>query len=195
MKKRHLLLPLATCLFFSSTLLACPPRVQPCKPYQLSFNTDNENGAFNGMSQSGTLLVLRNLSPSACTVPGRPVVIFQNSSHHALPATLQTPRGMHPGPVILPVVIPAGAEVTSRIRWVSNDAYGANNSNAPAFLSIQISGHALTRKFQGRLFGPAGKHPQYTESLFRRDPSYQPPCPSTPAPRRIQPRSAHPGTS
>ena len=151
---------------------ACTHQPPPCKPSQLSFNTDNENGAFNGMSHSGTLLVLRNLGPNACTVPGRPTVAFEDPHHHTLPTTLQTPRFMHPGPVILPVVIPAGAEVTSSMRWVSSDAYAAHNGIAPVSITLLIHGHTLTHAFHGQLFGAAGKHPAYTETPFRRDPPY-----------------------
>ena len=90
----------------------------PCSTAQLSFSLDDEGGNFNGMSHSGTLLVLRNFGPDACSVPGRPVVGFEDSGHHSLPASLEVAPGLHPGPVILPVVIPAGAEVTSEMRWV-----------------------------------------------------------------------------
>lgn len=182
MKPSQLILPLAACLF--AALPAARARAQqppPCKAYQLSLNTDSENGAFNGMSHSGTLLVLRNLGPNACTVPARPVVAFQDARRHTLPATLQTPRGMHPGPVLVPVVIPAQAEVTSRMRWVSSDAYDAHNKIAPAFIAVRIAAHTLRHKFTGQLFGPAHKHPSYTATPFRSDPTYAQPCPSPPA--------------
>lgn len=159
---------------------ACPHRPPPCHSYQLSFNTDNENGAFNGMSHSGTLLVLRNLGSSACTIPGLPAVAFEDDHHHTLPTTRQSPPGMHPGPVILPVIIPAGAEVTSRMRWVSSDAYDAHNGITPAFITLRIDGHTLTHHFRGQLFGPAGKHPSYTATPFRRDPPWNPLCPANP---------------
>lgn len=188
MKPSHLILLLAACLF--AILPAARARAQqppPCKAYQLSLNTDSENGAFNGMSHSGTLLVLRNLGPHACTIPARPVIAFQDASHHTLPATLQTPRGMHPGPVLVPVVIPAQAEVTSRMRWVSSDAYGANNKIAPAFIAVRIGNHILRHKFTGQLFGAAHKHPAYTATPLRPDPAYTQPCPSKPAPNPTAP--------
>lgn len=130
------------------------------------------------MSHSGTLLVLRNLGPDACSVPARPVVVFEDAAHHTLPSGIQIPRGMHPGPVILPVVIPVGAEVTSRMRWVSGDAYGANNGISPAFITLRVDGQTLSRKFSGQLFGPARKHPEYSASFFTLDPPYLQPCQS-----------------
>lgn len=180
MRSRDFALSLATLLFstslFSASAQTRVARVPACRAYQLSLNTDNENGAFNGMSHSGTLLVLRNLGPDACSVPARPDVVFEDAEHHALPISWRAPVGMHPGPVILPVVIPAGAEVTSRMRWVSSDAYGANNGISPAYIAVRIDGHTLSRKFTGQLFGPAGQQPEYSASLLERDPAYQPTC-------------------
>lgn len=43
-----------------------------CKASDLALGTDSEHGNFNGMSYSGTLLVLRNLSSAACHVAVRP---------------------------------------------------------------------------------------------------------------------------
>jgi len=141
-----------------------------CHATQLSFAVDDENGYFNGMSHSGTLLVLRNLGPNTCTVPARPVIVFEDAAHHPLSISSEAPRGMHPGPVILPAVIPVGAEVTSEIRWVSSDAFDANNSISPAYITLSIVGGTLRTKFEGRLFGPADKQPMYTMTLFKRDP-------------------------
>jgi hypothetical protein len=145
-----------------------------CAASQLSFSTDDENGYFTGMSHSGTLLVLRNVGSSACTVPRRPEIAFEDARHHRLPISLDAPRGMHPGPVILPVVIPEGAEVTSQLRWVSSDAFGANNGIYPAFITLSIGEQTLRLKFSGQLFGPAGSQPTYSATPFSRDPTYTP---------------------
>jgi hypothetical protein len=167
----------AAFLFFSAGVFATaqsPQPLQPCSAAQLSFALDDENGNFNGMSHSGTLLVLRNLGPNACTVLGRPELSFEDAARHPLPISLEVPRGMHPGPVIPPVVIPVGAEVTSQLRWVSSDAFGGNNSLSPAFITLSIGGDTLRLKFTGQLFGPAGKQLTYSVTLFKRDPVYTP---------------------
>lgn len=165
-------------LFFNWGLLATAqsPQVQlpSCTATQLSFALDDENGYFNGMSHSGTLLVLRNLGPNACTVPGRPELGFEDAAHHSLPISLGVPHGMHPGPVIPPVAIPAGAEVTSQLRWVSSDAFGSNNSLSPAFISLSIGIDILRLKFTGQLFAAVNKQPTYSVTLFKRDPAYRP---------------------
>lgn len=168
---------IAVFLYFGSGFFAAAQSSQnqpSCSAAQLSLALDDENGYFNGMSHSGTLLVLRNLGPNACTVPGRPELGFEDTAHHPLPISLRLPRGMHPGPVIPPVVIPAGTEVTSQLRWVSSDAFGGNNRISPGFITLSLGRDTLRLKFTGQLFGPAGKQPTYSVTLFKRDPEYTP---------------------
>ena len=168
----------AVLLFFSSGLFvtAQSPQTQvsSCSAAQLSFALDDESGNFNATSHSGTLLVLRNLGPNACSVPRRPELGFEDATHHPLSISLDVPRGMHPGPVIPPVIIPVGAEVTSQLRWVSSDAFGSNNSLSPAFIALSIGGDTLRLKFIGQLFGAAGKQPTYSVTFFKSDPVYTP---------------------
>jgi hypothetical protein len=160
-------------------------QVPACDPAQLSFAIDREGGQFDGMSHSGTLLVLRNLGPGTCSVPGRPVVAFLDANRKTLPVSLRTSPGMHPGPVILPVAVPPGAELTSEARWVSSDAYGANNCVSPRFIALSLglqtqAGAAGDQRFSApletQLCGPAGQHPTYTVTLLRPDPRYAPPA-------------------
>ncbi len=148
-----------------------------CSASQLSFGLDQEGGYFDGMSHSGTLLVLRNLGPQACSVSAQPMLAFEDAQHHPLHVSLQTPTGMHPGPVILPVVIPVGAEVTSKMRWVSGDVYDGHNCVSPAYVTIQVGAGSLSVPFNGTSCGPVGPPPTYTMTPLRRDPVYTPPAP------------------
>jgi len=178
--------PLLTTIALLTVTLAAPVHAQspstkiaPCTAAQLSIALDNENGFFDGMSHSGTLLVLRNLGPSACTVPARPLLTFEDAAHHPVSISLQTPRGMHPGPVLLPVVIPVNAEVTGSMRWVSSDAYGAGNCVSPAVLTLHLDPAAsdadtLRTSFRRRLCGPAHRSPSYSLIPLHRDPVYTP---------------------
>jgi hypothetical protein len=159
---------------------------KPCPASWLSLALDPENGTFNGMSHSGTLLVLRNLGPKACTVPALPTLRFEDAHHHPLDVARQAPVGMHPGPVMLPVVVPSGAELTAKLRWVDGDVFGdssgSGSSASPAYLQVLLPEHAsgktdrddrarnLNTAFQGTLFGPKGKQPEYTQTPLRRDP-------------------------
>jgi hypothetical protein len=148
-----------------------------CSASQLSLGLDEEGGYFNGMSHSGTLLVLRNFGPRVCSVPAQPTLAFEDAQHHPLRVSLQTPVGMHPGPVILPVAIPVGAEVTSQMRWVSGDVYDGHNCVSPALVTIPLGADSLSVQFTGSLCGPAGLPPTYTMTPLQRDPVYTPPTP------------------
>lgn len=153
------------------------PRIAPCAASQLSIALDDENGYFNGMSHSGTLLVLRNLGPSACTVPARPRLTFEDAAHHPVAISPQPLEGKQPGPVVIPVE----AEVTAAMRWVAVDAYGAGNCVSPAVLILHLSPAAsdtstLRIPFDRSLCGPAHQNPAYSFTLLRRDPAYTPPA-------------------
>jgi hypothetical protein len=162
-----------------ATLAAAPAAMaEPaCDPNQLSFAVDSESGQFDGMSHSGTLLVLRNLGPAACAVPARPELAFLDANRQPLAVSPQRPPpGMHPGPVIPPVAVPVGAELTSEARWVSSDAFGANNCVAPAFVALAMGSHTFVAPLETHLCGAAGQKPSYTVTLLRRDPAYRPPA-------------------
>lgn len=142
-----------------------------CKSGQLSLAIDDENGNFDGMSHSGVLLVLRNLGPETCSIPAKPKVEFENEKQKPLGITPQTPAGMHPGPVMLPVAIPVGAEVTSELRWVSGDVYDGHNCISPSFLAVTVGIDVLRVKVLERtLCGPAGRPPNFTMTPLKRDP-------------------------
>lgn len=154
-----------------------PPLPVSCSASQLSLGLDAEGGYFDGMSHSGTLLVLRNLGPQTCSVPAQPTLVFEDAQHHPVRVSRQTPAGMHPGPVILPVAIPVEAEVTSQMRWVSGDVYDGHNCVFPALVTIPLGADTLSVPFNGSLCGPAGPPPTYTMTPLQRDPVYTPPVP------------------
>ncbi len=162
---------------FALALAATPPTptpmIPPCKAEQLSLGFDGENGAFDGMSHSGALLVVRNLGPQACRLPGLPTLSFKDAAGHALPIARQTPVGMHPGPVVLPVILAAGAEATAPLRWVSGEVYSPSRCYSAASASLQLStipgSGALSSPFQGRICGPA-KGASFEQPPLRLDP-------------------------
>ncbi|MFZ4171376.1 hypothetical protein ACEV60_22400 [Enterobacter ludwigii] len=43
--------------------------ILPCEASDIAVHTDDHNGQYDGMSQSGTTLVLRNTGPGACMLP------------------------------------------------------------------------------------------------------------------------------
>jgi hypothetical protein len=143
-----------------------------CTAAQLSFTFDDEGGNFHGMSQSGTLLVLRNIGSQTCTVPGRPPLVFEDAAHQKLPISLETPPGMHPGPVILPVAIPSGAEATGELHWVSGEVFDNSRCVTPASAAISFGTDIIRAPFTGRLCAPSGQDAKYRFDYLKRDPVY-----------------------
>lgn len=138
-----------------------------CTAEQLNLRLDDGDGEFDGASHAGVRVVLKNTGDTACSLPARPDVRFEDVLHHALPTSLQTPAGMHPGPVLLPVEVAPGAEVGNALRWVSNGVFPTSRCYRPAFLSVSLDQGELTTRFAGRLCGPLGQKVSYTESLLQ----------------------------
>jgi len=144
-----------------------------CKASDLSLGTDSENGNFNGMSQSGTLLVLRNLSPSACRVPARPEIGFVDGS--PLPITLEIPgaRFMHPGPMMVPVVIAPGAEVTSKLHWVSGEVFDNNLCFNPTAIAVTLQGEVQRSSLAAHICGDKSKGVTFQATPLAPDPQFK----------------------
>ncbi|MDQ2832338.1 MAG: DUF4232 domain-containing protein [Acidobacteriota bacterium] len=139
MKRRSVLLVwTGFCLLLVPSVFAQMERAPSCSASQLSLSTDSENGSFDGMSHSGTLLVLRNVGSTPCSVAGFPALTFLDSANKPLPISRETPRGMHPGPVVLPVTVVPGAELTASLRWISGDVVTHGSCFAASSLSVNV---------------------------------------------------------
>lgn len=147
------------------------PALPVCTGTQISLGTDTENGAFNGMSHSGALLVLRNLGPLPCRLPGLPRLAFLDAAGHPLPIARIVPRFMHPGPVILPVGLAVGAEATAPLRWVSSPVYTRNRCMKVAALRAAWPGGSATHPVRFTICGPGGKPAGLTQPPLRTDPT------------------------
>ncbi|WP_052409678.1 DUF4232 domain-containing protein [Paraburkholderia oxyphila] len=141
--------------------------VAPCAPGQLELSLDDGGGEFTGMSHGGTYVVLRNLGATACRLPARPDVTFLDARDEALRASLQPIRGMNPGPVLLPVEIPAQARVRASLRWVTGEVFDDTQCIDPAFVRIGIGEGALTTPFHGHLCGSRAEGPLYQMVPFQ----------------------------
>jgi len=130
-------------------------------------------GWFNGMSHSGTLLVVRNLGPGLCSVPARPRMQFQDAGRRPVSLAQQFDAGTQ-ADAAGPVAIPVEAEATSKLRWVSGEVYDVSHCVEPAYIGLAVGGDILWQSFGRRLCGPAGQPPTYTATPLRRDPVYQP---------------------
>lgn len=141
--------------------------VQSCQPRQLELSLDGGGGDFNGMSHGGTYVVLRNRGTTACRVPARPDLSFLDAHEAPLRASLQPIRGMHPGPVLLPVEIPAQARVRASLRWVTGEVFDDTQCIDPVFLKIGVGEGALTTRFRGHLCGSRAEGPLYQWAPFQ----------------------------
>lgn len=144
-----------------------PTRAQPdiCAPSQLAFSLDNGDGRFNGMSHSGTMLVLRNTGTTACTISAQPSLTFTDADQRTLEITTNSPSDADPAPTA--ITLAPGATVTSDIRWVSSNVYDHGHCESPAHVSLAIGKDVISAAFVGHLCGADGKSSIYTATAFK----------------------------
>jgi hypothetical protein len=75
--------------------------------------------------------------------------------------------GMHPGPVLLPVVIPAQATVKTSLRWVTGEVFDDTQCIDTAYLRVAIGNSAVTAPLRAHLCGPRAQGPQYQFTPFQ----------------------------
>lgn len=147
-----------------------------CAANQLLLSTDTENGNFDGMSHSGTLLVVRNLGPEACRLTPIARATLLDSTGKPLGPFSATPPGarfMHPGPVVLPVALAAGAELTATLRWVASPVFQNSVCLSPATLVLTLGDLTLNTPLTGSLCGERAKGVSAELSRFAPDPVVQ----------------------
>ena len=115
-------------------------RTQPCTQSNVSVAFDDANGRFNGKTESGGLLVIRNFGDQPCTVLPRPAFRFEDKDSNPLDLTWAAPRFMHPGPVMIPIIIPPGAEVTGHMQWVSSPSDLSLSCVRSAIMEVKLDG-------------------------------------------------------
>ncbi|MNG54595.1 hypothetical protein D3C79_126430 [compost metagenome] len=139
--------------------------ILPCEASDMAVHTDDQGRLYDGMSQSGTTLVLSNTGPGACMLPPRPVLTFSDAAHHPMPVERRTVRGMNPGPVLPPVIVPADGELQILLSRVSSDAFDGANCIRPAFVSLDLAGGTLTVPFDRQMCAAKGQTGYYSQSL------------------------------
>ena len=137
-----------------------------CTPAQLVVQLDSGDGRFNGMSHSGTALLVRNIGTLACTLPAQPLPGFANSNRQTLNITAQPTPGVQPASTSTIILAP-GATISSDLRWVSGDVYDGGGCVSPAFVTLAIGKHTLSTNFTGHVCGPAGQPPDVTVRPFQ----------------------------
>lgn len=159
---------LSLALIFALPQIGRAAGLRVCAPDQLSLGFDSENGNFNGMSHSGTLLVLRNLGPAPCQLPAFPALGFQDESGQALNITAQKTgqkAGTKPPPRLA-----VGAEATAALRWVSAPVFTNGRCLQTARLTVSWPGGEQTQPFAVSICGPGIGPATVTQAPLATDP-------------------------
>ena len=127
------------------------------------------------MSQSGTLLVLRNIGPDACRIAPFPDITLKNAKG-PLPVqfSVEGARFMHPGPAVFPVVVAAGAELTSTLHWVAGPVFTKNVCLHPTSIILRVRGKEIGSEFAATICGEQGEGVKVTMTRLATDPVYAP---------------------
>lgn len=147
-------------------LLAAPVPLPDCRAQQLRVSVDARDGEFNGMSHSGTELSIRNVGP-ACTIAALPTVQLRDARGRVLSAMRQAPRGMHPGPVMIPQRLDTGDRVATEIRWISGPVFPHSRVVRAAKVTVRIGSGTLTMPLTATLYGEAGKPATFEQTPLR----------------------------
>ncbi|MEH3121592.1 MAG: DUF4232 domain-containing protein [Sphingomonas phyllosphaerae] len=148
-------------------LLAAPsPLLPPCRAERLRLTLDGRDGEFNGMSHSGTELSIRNTGPD-CILDALPNVQILDARNRPLPAVRHSPRGMHPGPVIVPIRLAAGHRATTAIRWVAGPVFDQSQSVRATKLRVGIGTGTLTTRMTATLYGERGQRVTFEQPPLR----------------------------
>jgi hypothetical protein len=132
----------------------------------ISVSTDAADGDFNGMSHAGTYLVVTNKGGQACIVPGLPTIALKDAKGLLLPAARQSPAGMHPGPVVVPVRLEPGASARASLRWVAGEVFDRSRCVDPARIELRFGNQTIGTGFSGHLCGEDGKPVAFEQSPF-----------------------------
>ncbi|WP_415466366.1 DUF4232 domain-containing protein [Acetobacter persici] len=152
-----------------------PPagQVPACLPAQMDVTLDSRNGAFDGMSQSGTALVVKNTGPAACIMPPVPLVQFEDAAGKKLPAfRRESVPSRRPGPHgasarqhVVPVRMEARAIREATLHWVSGEVFDdSHNCVRPAQLVLKVGQREKKVPFKGQICAAAGSPQSFDQS-------------------------------
>lgn len=159
----------------ATTLMAsCAPTTPPapvaqnnvtaaCTALDIALSFDSADGEFDGMSHSGAYLVLTNIGLRTCTVPRRPQITWLDITNATLSAQADTPKGMHPGPVLTPVALAPGKSARSPLRWVSGEVNDHNTCANIAKGTVKLDKGDVSAPLQSRMCGDATVGLRYDE--------------------------------
>jgi len=153
----------AACSSHAPVANPTPAAANTCRASQLGFSVDSGDGQFNGMSHSGTMLIVRNTGTAACTLPAQPQPVLTDADRRPLDIIAQASTAPAPSTIRLA----PGAAVESEMRWVSGNVYEDGHCESPALIDLAIGGEKVSTAFIGHLCGASGKPSTYTLTPFR----------------------------
>lgn len=167
------LMPVLICMALPSGLLAADAialsAAHSCTKEQLSVSLDDRDGFYNGMSQSGTEMLLKNTASVVCSVSALPVLIFSDNLHRVLSVQQKYSRVMSPGSVLLPVNIEAGEKVRIPLRWVSGEVFEHTHCFRLEFISLKLPDGDLRLSFNRMMCAPEHESGYYVQSPVARE--------------------------
>lgn len=141
--------------------------VPRCSADRIALSVDGARGDFNGMSHSGTLVMLRNRGHTPCAIAALPAITMLDRQGRALPAARQAPVGMHPGPVAAALTIAPGAIASTPLRWISGDVFDRGRCLEAARIAVTVDGKRLRAPLVAHLCGPVGKAAAFVQPPLR----------------------------
>lgn len=150
-----------------AVLLSAPsPLPPPCRASQLQLSLDGRDGDFNGMSHSGTELSVRNMGQD-CLLAALPQVQLRDARDRIAPVARQVPRGMHPGPVMVPIRLAAGHRAVAEIRWIAGPVFHRSRSVHVARIRLNIGAGTISAPLTAEIFGPVGQPATFEQTPLR----------------------------
>ncbi len=137
-------------------------RAIPCATRDVTLKPGGNASDFNGMSHSGTFLVLTNRSRTACSIPGLPQLTFLDTNGPVKSeADLAGAKFMHPGPVVLPLVLQPKQSVTTSARWASGPVFQDNLCYKLTGVTLALRDGSVMTPLSGQMCGERSKGVRY----------------------------------
>jgi len=123
--------------------------VPQCRAAQLRLTADDHGRGYNGMSHSGTELLIRNVG-QACMLAANPALDMRDARGRVVArGDASQSRGT-------PVRLGTGRRGSIELRWVSNAVFEHNRSVHARFIVMRIGTGTLRAPIDATLYGEAG---------------------------------------
>lgn len=83
------------------------------------------------------------------------------------PAVRQAPRGMHPGPVMVPPRLAGGHRAAAEIRWIAGPVFPRSRSVHVITITLNIGAGMISAPLTAERFGAVGQLATFAQTLLR----------------------------